>query len=82
MCHDEKSRNFASLHARYGGLRLRQAVDVSLQALISSVHTRGFLVDVNGLATTTELVEAVTMLDELSGGTERPVVESSFMQRI
>ena len=36
---------------------------------------------VNGLAADTKLVEALTKLDELSGGANRPAAESSLKQR-
>ena len=61
-------------------------MDVSLPAFVSSVHATSSLVGaltsrVNGLAATTELVEAGAVWDELSGGSERPTAESSLKQR-
>ena len=61
-------------------------MDVSLPGFVSSVHATSSLVGaltsrVNGLAATTELVEAETLWDELSGGSERPTAESSVKQR-
>ena len=82
----EKFWSQASLPVRLGGLGLRQAVDVSLPAFVCSVHTTSSLVSaltsrVNGFAATTELVDAGTLWDDLSGGTERPTAESSPKQR-
>ena len=59
---------------------------VSLPAFVSSVRATSSLVGastsrVNGVAATTELVQAGTMWDELSGGTDRPTAESSLKQR-
>ena len=74
MIVDEEAWSQESLSIRFGGLGLRRAVDVSLQALVSSVHASSSLVDaitsrVFGLAATTEIVEARTLRDELSGET-------------
>ena len=82
---NEKSWSQASLPIRFGWLELRQAVDVSLPAIVSSVHATSSLVGaltflVNGLAATTELVEAVTMWNESSGGIERQTAEFSIKQ--
>ena len=62
---NEKSWSKASLPVHFVGLGLRGAVDVSLLAFVSSVHTTSFLVEaltsrVNGLAATTNLVKAGT----------------------
>ena len=61
-------------------------MDVSLPELVYYVHATSSLIAaltsrVNGLAATTELVEAGTLRDELSGGTERQTAESSLKQR-
>ena len=76
----------ASVPVRFGGLGLMQAVVVSLRAFVSSVHATSSLVDaltsrVNGLAATTVLVEAGTLWEQVSGGTECPTAESCLRQR-
>ena len=58
-------------------------MDVSLPAFVSSVHATSFLIGaltsrVNGLAATTELVEAGKLWDELICGAERQTAESSL----
>ena len=64
-------------------IKIEEAVTVSLPAMVSSVQATSSLVDVltssvNGLAITTELVEAGTMWYELSGGSKHPTAESSL----
>ena len=82
----EKSWSQASPPVRLGGLGLRRTVNVSLLAFFSSVHASTSLLDiltsrVNGLAAATELDEAGTLRDKLSGGTEDPTAKSSLKQR-
>ena len=61
-------------------------MNVLVSAFVSFVHGTSSLVGAlisreNELAVTIEIVEAGTMCDELSGGTERPTAESSLKQR-
>ena len=65
---------------------MRRPANISLPGIVSSVLAKSYLVEalnsrVKGLANTTELVEAVALWTQLSGGAGRPITESSLKQK-